>query len=87
LTRHVVEKFIKAWDQFRSKDDKSPTEHLITMIEKVGLFEDNPSVKITTYSHRVFTSEETRMIEELRSEIELGVFLEGMNEACDLLAV
>lgn len=87
LTPHVVEKFISAWDNFRSHDEKSPTEHLITMIEKVGLFEDNPSVKITTYTHRVFTSEETRMIEELRAEIELGAFLEGMDEACDLLTV
>lgn len=87
VTEHVVKKFINAWDNFRSVDDKSPTEHLMLMIEKVGLFGDNPSISITTYTHRVYTSEETRMIEELRAEIECGLLLEGMDEACDLLVV
>ena len=87
LTPYVVSRFISAWDSFRSPDEKSPTEHLMEMIEKIGLFTDNPSVKITTYAYRVYTSEESRMIEELRSEIDSGALLEGMNEACELLAV
>jgi len=87
LTTYVVNRFITAWDKFRSPDEKTPTEHLMEMIEKIGLFDDNPSVKITHYTYRVYTSEETRMIEELRAEIENGVLLEGMDEACELLAV
>lgn len=85
LTNYVVETFIEEWDKFRSPDEKSPTEHLIQMLENVGLFEDNPRVKITTYSHRIYTSEETEAIEALRAEIESGAFLAGMQEACDLL--
>jgi len=87
LTPYVVSRFIQAWDNFRSKDDKTPTQHLMEMIEKIGLFTDNPSVKITTYTYRVYTSAETLAIEELRAEIENGTFLDGMQEACDLLTV
>jgi hypothetical protein len=87
LTPYVVSKFIEAWDAYRPTDGRNATEHLIEMLEKVGLFKDNPSIKITTYSHRVYTSEETRMIEELRAEINNGEFLEGMTEACELLTV
>jgi|KBSMisStandDraft_5_1062788.scaffolds.fasta_scaffold03491_5 hypothetical protein len=84
LTPYVVQSFISAWDSYRPKDGRTATEHLIEMLEKVGLFKDNPSIDITTYRYRVYTSEETRMIEELRAEIENGELLEGMNEACDL---
>jgi hypothetical protein len=87
LTPYVVSKFISAWDMFRPQDGRSATEHLIEMLEKVGLFKDNPTVQITTYSHRVYTSEETRMIEELRAEVNNGEFLAGMHEACELLTV
>lgn len=87
LTPYVVSRFIQAWDKFRSKDEKTPTQHLMEMIEKIGLFEDNPSVKITTFTYRVYTSEETKAIEELRAEIDSGAFLDGMQEACDLLTV
>lgn len=87
LTPYVVQSFITAWDQYRPHDERTATEHLLEMLEKIGLFEDNPTVRISTYTYRVYTSEETRMIEELRSEIENGTLLEGMNEACDLLTV
>jgi len=87
LTTYVVGRFIEAWDNFQSPDEKTPTEHLMEMIEKIGLFTDNPSVRITTYQYRVYTSQETQMIEELRREIESGEFLEGMQEAEDLLTV
>jgi hypothetical protein len=87
LTPYVVSRFIQAWDNFSSPDEKTPTQHLMEMIEKIGLFSDHPTVRITTYKFRVYTSDETRMIEELRGEIESGAFIDGMAEAEDLLLV
>jgi len=84
-----VTNFIIAWDRFAaiSPSRETATRTLKTILERTGLVEASPKEVSTAkiYRVRIFTSKETKMVEELRAEIEAGAFdniVEEMKELC-----
>jgi len=84
-----ISKFIHAWDRTAtSLTDGEATKFLAKCLEQVGLTDVSPAyeadTKVTHYTVRVFTSEETRLVEQLRKEIEDGAFDEDLSQIQEL---
>lgn len=86
-------KFIHAWDETSGhiKSDEQATKILVNALLDAGLvptcnpMEDQPKDKV--YRARIYTSEETRQVEELRAEIEAGAFDDLLAEMDSLALV
>lgn len=93
-SEHNIIKFIHAWDETSGhiKSDEQATKILINALLDAGLVE--PTEKVTVvyskdkvYRARIYTSEETRQVEELRAEIEAGAFDDLLAEMDSLALV
>jgi len=90
-TEEAVRKFIRAWDQTAGviRSDQQATVLLKEVILHVGVTEVSPCIvsDAKVYTVRLFTSEETQMVEELRAEIDAGAWDEILSKMDELALV
>lgn len=80
-----VERFISAWDGLGLSDVKA-TVYLSRLLEDVGIVKETPKVSAEkVHRVRLYTSEETKAVEELRAEIDGGAFDELLSQVDELV--